>query len=236
MRSLFANILERGVRGAARESVKCSSSAASVRKHGCWNNPLARPVSLGWNPVSFFAGVSFRDGRGGVSWTQCPPHPKKKSYCKVRYKGVRVGGGHYSCSDMGRKTIQSGCAMGVKRQKGGRRGGGWGVKIHGQGRARISSGGLYVLRYKGGAKINLERGFNRDKTSYSCLGGGEKHTWLLESSMNRKDIHIIRTLSQLIKKESNINKNPIKGHKIFTNVSTVFKNKRRKGCSSVRRM
>lgn len=26
----------------------------------------------------------------------------------------------------------------------------------------------------------------------------------------------------------------IKGHKIFTNVSTVFKNKRRKGCSSVR--
>lgn len=51
-------------------------------------------------------------------------------------------------------------------------------------------------------------------------------------------------MSQLIKKkESNVNSNDnekkkktliIKGHKIFTNVSTVFKNKRRKGCSSVR--
>lgn len=80
---------------------------------------------------------------------------------------------------MGRNTIQSGCAMGVKRQlrQGEERWRGGGVKIHGQGRrARVSSGGRYVLRYKGGAKINLERGFNRDKTSYSCLGGGETHT------------------------------------------------------------
>ena len=49
--------------------------------------------------------------------------------------------------------------------------------------------------------------------SLQVVGGGrgpwgKKHTWLLESSMNRKDIiHIIITLSQLIKKEININKN-----------------------------
>lgn len=53
-------------------------------------------------------------------------------------------------------------------------------------------------------------------------------TYLITSKLKR----LYTSLSQLIKKESN-KKTPLKGHKIFTNVSTVFKNKRRKGCSSV---
>lgn len=55
--------------------------------------------------------------------------------------------------------------------------------------------------------------------------------------------HHLNIVTAHKKKESNVNSNDnekkkktliIKGHKIFTNVSTVFKNKRRKGCSSVR--
>lgn len=61
MRSLFANTVERGVGGgAAFESVKCSSSVASVRSTAVgmidYNLLLSfLPVSLGWNPISFFA-------------------------------------------------------------------------------------------------------------------------------------------------------------------------------------
>lgn len=120
-------------------------------------------------------------------------------------------------------------------------------KIHGQeGKAQGSTlpgpGQGAVPRYKEGAKKNVSLFFKSEfikiRHPNSCRFGKKKekrrreHTCLLDSSMNRKDIHII-TLSQLIKKEININKN---GHKIFTNVSTVFKNKRRKGCSGVRRM
>lgn len=64
----------------------------------------------------------------------------------------------------------------------------------------------------------------------------EEKAYLITRELNEKEGYTHHHNIVTAHKKGKYQQKPKKGHKIFTNVSTVFKNKRRKGCSGVRRM